>query len=303
MGSKQIAQMVGASRAPDMINFDPEELILITTKGHPLYDPNVHKPVDESLMDSILALGILEPIIVRKNGEREDGKGPRVEVVVGRDRVKAARAANKKLEAEGSQLRIRVPAIMKNAEDTAMTRMMVAENLQRRVHGPISLANYYQRLIDMGYSIEETAKECRVSHQTVRNKLELLNLAADLQERVERGEFPETLVMPLTKLAREEQGKVLKGLLANGHTGGQEAYQAAKDAAKGKEVAPKEKRTPSRRSKEFLKPFRDALAQSKAEDAVLAMRLVEFLLGEGELTGALKKIATNVESELKDSLK
>lgn len=108
----------------DAFALEPEKFTLITAPEHPLYDPRVHDEPDESLVRNVMTYGVIEPVIIRRNGEK-------VEVVAGRGRVKAALEANRRLTAEGKQP-IRVPAILKRGQDADMFGVLISENECRR---------------------------------------------------------------------------------------------------------------------------------------------------------------------------
>lgn len=74
----------------NMFRVEPEKMVLVTDENHPLYDPRVHLPLRENLVLNIMAHGVKEPILIRKNGDT-------FEVVDGRQRVKHAIEANKRL--------------------------------------------------------------------------------------------------------------------------------------------------------------------------------------------------------------
>src|SRR5580692_10690815 len=83
----------------DVYFFDPRDLVLVTDKDDLLYDARVEDPVNEALVASLMyapdgksSLGVIQPVTGRRN--QESGK---VEVVAGRDRVKAGREANRRL--------------------------------------------------------------------------------------------------------------------------------------------------------------------------------------------------------------
>ncbi|HBZ8892853.1 TPA: hypothetical protein MNB12_005465, partial [Klebsiella pneumoniae] len=55
----------------NVLNFEPENLHLVTDKTHPLYDERVHLPIEEGMVLNIAELGVLEPIIVWKDPEQQ----------------------------------------------------------------------------------------------------------------------------------------------------------------------------------------------------------------------------------------
>lgn len=85
MGKKLTYGAVGRG---DTLNFRPEDLKVITDAKHPLYDARVERPVDEAMVLSIMSLGIIEPLVIARDGES-------VYVVDGRQRRLNAIEANK----------------------------------------------------------------------------------------------------------------------------------------------------------------------------------------------------------------
>ena len=107
MGSDS-KKLYGAEGRGELLLFDPNTLTIVSDKKHPLYDERATMPVDERLVESIMKSGVLEPVIVRRNGEDEKGR-PIVEVVDGRQRVRAAIIANHRIGEQGGERRRSVP--------------------------------------------------------------------------------------------------------------------------------------------------------------------------------------------------
>ncbi len=212
MGSNS-AKAFGAQGRDDLLRFDPNELTLVTDKKHPLYDPRVEEPPDESLVLNIMVHGVLEPVIVRKNGEAR-GK-PIVEVVAGRRRVTAAREANKRLRKEGKEP-ILVPAVRRRGEDVDMFGVMASENSIRKNESPLEQAKKIQRHIDMGASEDRVAIVFGVSRSTIRQRLALLDAAPEVKRAVESGKLSSVAAARLSKLPREEQVEQLPDLMKEG---------------------------------------------------------------------------------------
>jgi len=206
---------------------EPERLVLVTDKEHPLYDPRVHDAPEESLIRNIMVYGVIEPVIVRTNGDA-------IEVVAGRQRVKASIEANKRLEAEGKEP-LRVPCMVKRGQEADLFGVTISENEQRRDDTPLAKADKAQRLLNMGKTEEELAIAFGVSRQTVKNWLKLQELSAPVRKAVERGEIPATAAGELSGLSGEEQKKRLEEMKA---AGGKVTVTRAKQAAKGEKAVP-----------------------------------------------------------------
>jgi ParB family chromosome partitioning protein len=138
-------------------------------------DPNPRQPRkafdEESLQDlttSIEAVGVLQPIVVRRDGER-------YQIVMGERRVRAARAA-------GLQ---RIPAIVRTTEDDQLLRDALLENVHREDLNPLEeAAAYEQLLLDFGVTQEELAARLGRSRPVIANALRLLRLPGSVQRRI-----------------------------------------------------------------------------------------------------------------------
>ena len=75
-----------------LVRKDPDALHIVTETGHPLYQRRAHNDPPAWMVQSALDNGIIPPIKIRK-GPVVAGLQP-WDVVVGRMRVKSARAAN-----------------------------------------------------------------------------------------------------------------------------------------------------------------------------------------------------------------
>lgn len=75
------------------------------------------------------------------------------------------------------------------APSERLARALVA-NVQRADLGPVEEARAYQRLVDLGYSVNELALKLGVSAPRISGRLKLLELDAPIQALVERGRLP-----------------------------------------------------------------------------------------------------------------
>ena len=134
------------------------------------FDPNALK----ALVDSIREKGVLEPILVRPNGQRLD----RYEIIAGERRWRAAQTAGLH----------EVPVIVKKLDDREALEIALIENLQREDLTAIEEAEGYRRLIDQfGRSQEDLARDIGKSRSHVANTLRLLALPSEVQTKVQDG--------------------------------------------------------------------------------------------------------------------
>jgi len=131
------------------------------------YQPRTHFDEDalKELSDSILKLGVIQPITVRA----VDG---RYQLISGERRLRAVKLAGLKT----------VPAFTRTTDDQGMLEMALVENIQREDLNAIEVAISYQRLIDECALTQETLAE-RVGKKraTITNYIRLLKLPAEIQ--------------------------------------------------------------------------------------------------------------------------
>ena len=124
------------------------------------------------LAHSVREVGLLQPIVVRRTGEDE------YELVMGERRWRASQAAG--LD--------RIPAIVRETDDTDMLRDALLENLHRSQLNPLEEASAYAQLLeDFEITHEELAQRIGRSRPQISNTLRLLRLSPAVQRRVAAG--------------------------------------------------------------------------------------------------------------------
>ena len=189
-------QAINAPRT-NTFQLEPEILVLVTDKEHPLYDPRVEDAPSESMIANVAMYGVLEPILVRKNGIA-------IEVIAGRSRVKAAIEANRRLVAEGKPP-IRVPAYIKGGTDADLFGVLISENELRREDSMIAKGEKARKLLNMGYTVQQIAVTFGATRQAVDNWLAADELPTPIKSAVEAGEMSATAALQMADLPREEQ--------------------------------------------------------------------------------------------------
>ena len=145
-----------------------------------LIEPNPDQPrsrFTESALDelaqSILANGIVQPIVVRR-------KGNRYEIVAGERRWRAAQRAGLR----------RIPAAVKDVSDDKLLELALIENIQREELNPVEEASAYRKLIDkMGLTQEALAASVGKDRTLIATSLRLLKLPTDIQRLIEEGKL------------------------------------------------------------------------------------------------------------------
>jgi ParB family transcriptional regulator, chromosome partitioning protein len=133
------------------------------------------KRFDDAKLDELAASirehGVVEPILVRKQGGR-------YRIVAGERRWRAAQRAGL----------TEVPAIVREASDAEAFEIALVENVQRADLNAIEEAEAYQALVDdHGLTQEQVAERVGKDRSTVANALRLLKLPEDVRDGVRDG--------------------------------------------------------------------------------------------------------------------
>ena len=127
----------------------------------------------QNLSLSIRANGIVQPLLVRRNGGR-------FELIAGERRWRAAKAIG--LE--------RVPVVVREVADEKLLELALIENVQREDLNAIEEAQAYRNLIEqIGLSQESVAQRVGRDRSYITNYLRLLRLPEDLQQLVQEGKL------------------------------------------------------------------------------------------------------------------
>ena len=126
----------------------------------------------EELAESIRQLGLIQPITVKRDGEKYI-------IISGERRWRASQKAG--LEA--------IPAYIREVDDTTLHAMALVENIQREDLNAIEISLGMQRLVDeCGLTQEALAERLGKKRSTVANYLRLLNLPEEIQFAI-KGEI------------------------------------------------------------------------------------------------------------------
>lgn len=208
--AKNSVDAYGASGKTNVLFFEPDALTLVIDPASPLYDERVHLPVDEQLAHNIDYQGVLEPVAVSKNPETGA-----VEVVFGRQRVKATRLANEWRAARGEALRS-IPGIVYQGKRQNALDAIASENEARTADTPLGRAEKMRRHMALGRGEDQLAVIYNCSVATVRNTLALLECSKPVQKAVEAGQITVSHATALAKLPPEEQRAKVTELVAVG---------------------------------------------------------------------------------------
>ena len=235
-----------AFQAPRLNGFrlDPDEIVIVGGDGpndvgkseggdsHHLYDERVELPLREEFIVNVMTLGVKKNVIVEKIGER-------AYVVDGRQRVRAAREANKRLAKLGEPL-LRVPVVLQTGEEALVMTIGISTNEFNHDDSPLIKARKAQRLRDRGLSDEEIAMAFGVSTKAISNWEKMLSLAPPVKKAVEKGVVSASAAAQLHDLPAAEQkvqlDKLMEEAKATGKAPTIKNTKAAKKSAKGQDV-------------------------------------------------------------------
>jgi ParB family chromosome partitioning protein len=152
------------------------------------------------LAESVRENGILQPLLVNPS---HDG----YELVAGERRWRAARMVGLR----------RVPVVVRAVDGRESLKLSILENVQREDLNPIEEAHGYRQLIDeFGMTQEEIGARLGKSRSAIANTLRLLQLAPEVQARIQTGELTAGHARALLGAATLEEQIELASLVREG---------------------------------------------------------------------------------------
>lgn len=141
------------------------------------------------LTESIKEYGVIQPVIVKKNGEGT------YTLIAGERRLRASILAGL----------VKIPAIVRDSGDQDSAIIALVENVQRENLGYMEEAQAYCRLIEeYGMTQSEIAMRVGKKQSTISNKIRLLALPEDIQEALIANRLTERHARALLKLTDDE---------------------------------------------------------------------------------------------------
>lgn len=195
-----------------------------------LIDPSPFQPRSrfreealEELSRSIRVSGIVQPLVVRRVGQR-------YQLIAGERRWRAAQRA-----AIG-----RVPAVVRDVRDEMALEMTLVENLQREDLNPIEQARAFERLTDEFHlTQEQVAERTGKDRATIANSVRLLRLEQPIQDLLEEGRLSAGHGRALLAVADSKDRLELARRIARGGMTVRQVERFAARAARSKpEAAP-----------------------------------------------------------------
>jgi len=183
----------------------------------------------DELAKSIMANGIVQPIVVRP-------KGGRYEIVAGERRWRASQRAGL----------LKVPVVIKDVPDDKLLELALIENIQRQELNPIEEAVAYRKLIEtIGLTQEQVAERVGRERSLVATSLRLLKLPSDVQSLIEEGEISSGHGRALLMISDPEEQRKIARKIADNRLSVRETERLVKrvlsppQVADSKEVSPK----------------------------------------------------------------
>jgi ParB family chromosome partitioning protein len=211
--------------------------------------PRVHfdEAALEDLSNSIKAIGVLQPILVRPS---EGG----YELIAGERRWRAARRAGL----------TEIPAVVKVTDDMSSTEQALVENLHRQDLTALEEAAAYRQLLDdFSLTHDQVAERVGKSRSAISNALRLLTLPASIQQVLADGRLSAGHARAILGVS----DRVVQERLAKDAVAGQWSVREVEDAV----------RAATNQDKNPTKKRRGGESQQLREPGLLEL---EQLLGE-----------------------
>lgn len=197
----------------------------------------------EDLAQSIRTLGVIQPITVRKDGDR-------YEIISGERRYRASKLAE--LES--------IPAYIRLVNDQELLEMALVENIQREDLDSIEIALTYQRLLDeIGMTQENLSQRVGKERSTITNSLRLLRLSPDVQNAIRSGEISAGHGRAILSLENEEDRAKLFSMIVGESLNVRQAEERANSLKNPKAKKSAEKKPLSNELKKAQKQLSDVL--------------------------------------------
>ncbi len=190
-----------------------------------LIHPNPHQPRKKfneealrELADSIKEQGIIQPIIVEKDGDRFN-------IIAGERRFRAARITGL----------FEIPAIIRKYTEAEKLEAALIENIQREDLNAVEEAKAYTQLMTtLNLNQEEVARKVGKKRSTIANSLRLLKLPDDMQTAVINNEITAGHARALLSILNPADMRILYSRILNDVLSVRAAEQQASALNNGK---------------------------------------------------------------------
>ncbi|HXF43645.1 MAG TPA: ParB/RepB/Spo0J family partition protein [Pyrinomonadaceae bacterium] len=173
-----LSALLGEKKPP--ANQSAAESAPVSEVDTDLLEPNPDQPRSRftestlyELAKSIEANGLVQPILVRKNGKR-------YQIIAGERRWRAAQIAGVR----------KVPVVIRDIPNDKLLEIALIENIQREELNPVEEAKAYRKLIDkIGLTQEELSERVGRERSLIATSLRLLKLPDEVLELLETGKL------------------------------------------------------------------------------------------------------------------
>lgn len=211
-------QAIEGAKRSVLFQVDPESVELqgidySSGPEDPCYNPRNKESVDEALVESIMRLGVLEPIGVVKSGDK-------IRALFGNQRVRAARQANYILAALGKPT-ILIPCLtpLRGFSDDELSEAALAENEIRRATGALARSELASiHLKRKGGDMSEAAKAFGMRIDQFKALINLKEAVPEIKAAVKAGKIGTTAAIEIASLPKEDQPKRLEEVMSSGGT-------------------------------------------------------------------------------------
>jgi ParB family chromosome partitioning protein len=276
MAAKNIMSGDGVTKMNNAFRVDPNLLVIVgidtkhrSVDEHWAFDPRITLPVDENKLANIQA-GNVSYIVVD-----------------GRQRVRMAREANKRLKKAGEPL-LEVPVVVeKDSDEDTLVALNTSLNEVGVQDDLLAKAEKAARLKTRGKSIGQIAEIFGKTPNTIRNYLHIHNLPEDMKVAVKKGKVTVAAAIEMAKKSAEERAKILAGIP---ETQGSQEEQAEGEGDDGGDVdvenkaakkhAPRTKMTPKKRTGPSARELKGELTPKKFKEMMTEIINTESFQGK-----------------------
>lgn len=213
-------------------------------------EPNKDQPRQQfeqsaltELADSIAAVGIIQPLIVRPM------TAGGYQIVAGERRWRASQIAGLK----------EVPVVIRELTDREVAEFALIENLQREDLNPVEEAEGYRHLMkEYGMTQEQVSERVGKSRPAIANAVRLLELPKPVQQMLEKGDITVGHARPLLSLAEDQDMIRIASLASRRGMTVREVERAVKQEKEG----PKQKKPRQTGRNSYLDEVELALSEA-----------------------------------------
>lgn len=250
-----------------------------------LIEPNPDQPRThfkkeelEELAESIGKNGLLQPILVRKFGNK-------YQIIAGERRYQACKSIGLK----------KVPVRIVEADDDRTIMLALIENIQRSDLNPIEEAYGYKRMMERGKMTQsEVARAVSKGRSTIANALRLLELPEDAQQLLYEEKITAGHARAILSIPTKEGRRKLIDRLLEGQMSVRDAERLANSLSGKKSSQPAEKAPAPKSYKTVARAMSDTLeTEVKIKSSKGTNRIEITFKDEAELQRLFRKITNN----------